>query len=216
MSRSAPSPSDGAERPARPTLGAQYPSAIVRALTVPAAFFAANWAALLLALTVVGVIPSLSAATRTTMDLATHADQPFKDTLRAGWTLLRRDWPVSLALWALFVLASGNALILAGVAAGGTRVFLVGVALPPTWLAISYLSAYVLVAATSPLIAQRGEISGAALRLIAQRPLRALLVPLAIIAVSPLWMLAPLTVAIGFSLPPFLVAKVWGPRRPHA
>ncbi len=34
--------------------------------------------------------------------------------------------------------------------------------------------------------------------------------PAAIIAVSPLWMLASLTIAIGFSLPPFLVAKVWG------
>lgn len=29
-------------------------------------------------------------------------------------------------------------------------------------------------------------------------------------AVSPLWLLAPLTIAIGFSLPPFLVAKIWG------
>jgi hypothetical protein len=64
-------------------------------------------------------------------------------------------------------------------------------------------------AAAQELTAPRGEVAGAALALMMRRPLRALLAPLAIIAVSPLWMLAPLTIAIGASLPPFLVAKVW-------
>lgn len=210
MSRSAPAPDAGAERPARAPIGAQYPSGLVRALTIPAAFLAANWAALLLVVTVVGTLPALTAATRTTTDLHTHADRAFRETLRAALALLRRDWLVSLVMWVLLVLLVGNSLILADLATGGTRVFLVGLALPPTWLVVSYLSAYVLVASEAELTAPRGEVVGAALRLMMRRPLRALLIPLAVIAVSPLWMLAPLTIAIGFSLPPFLVAKVWG------
>lgn len=65
-------------------------------------------------------------------------------------------------------------------------------------------------AAELDLCAPRGVVAGAALALLMRRPLRALLAPAAIIAVSPLWMLTPLTIAIGFSLPPFLIAKVWG------
>jgi hypothetical protein len=210
MASSAPASSEaGAERPARVPHGAQYPSALVRALTVPAAFVAANWAALLLVLTVIGTVPALISATRTTTDLDTHADRAFRETLRAGAVMLRRDWLMSLVLWALLALLVGNSVILAGLASGGTRVFLVGLALPPMWLVVSYLSAYVRTAAAQELTAPRGEVAGAALALMMRRPLRALLAPLAIIAVSPLWMLAPLTIAIGASLPPFLVAKVW-------
>lgn len=209
--RSAPAPAVGAGRPVQGPIGAQYPSALVRALTIPSAFIAANWAALLLVLTLVGLVPALSAATRTTTDLHTHADRAFRETLRSGAILLRRDWPLSLALWGLLGLLVGNALILTQFATGGTRVFLVGLALPPMWLVVSFLSAYVVIASLSDLRAPRGAVAGAALRLVLGRPLRALLIPFAVIAVSPLWMLAPLTVAIGASLPPFLVAKVWGP-----
>jgi hypothetical protein len=210
VNRSAPAPDAGAERPARAPIGGQYPSGLVRALTIPAAFIAANWAALLAILTVIGTVPALIAATRTTTDLHAHADRAFRETLRAAFVLLRRDWLMSLVLWVLLALLVGNSLILADLATGSTRVFLVGLALPPTWLAVSFLSAYVLVASEMELTAPRGEVAGAALRLMVRRPLRALLAPLAVIAVSPLWMLAPLTIAIGFSLPPFLVAKVWG------
>lgn len=209
MNRSVPDA--GAERPVRARIGAQYPSAIVRALTIPAAFFATNWAAILLILTVIGLGPALVAATRTTMDLRSHADRAFRETLCASVVLLRRDWALSLALWALLLLIAGNALILTDLATGGTRVFLVAISLPPTWLAVSALSAYVVTAAFKDLTAPRGEVAGAALTLIMHRPVRALLAPAAILAVSPLWLLAPLTIAIGFSLPPFLVARFWGP-----
>ena len=211
MNRSAPAPGTGADRPARTKIGAQYPSTIVRALTIPAAFFATNWAAILAILTIVGVVPALVAATRTTTDLHTHADRAFRETLRATMILLRRDWILSLAMWALLILIAGNALILTDLATGSTRVFLVGIALPPTWLAVAYLSAYIVTAASKDLTTPRSEIATAALTLVMRRPVRALLAPAAIIAVAPLWVLAPLTIAIGFSLPPFLIAKFWGP-----
>lgn len=210
MNRLAPAPSAGAERPVRAQVGAQYPSALVRALTTPAAFFATNWAAILAILTVVGLGPALVAATRTTTDLRSHADRAFRETLRASAVLVRRDWVLSFALWALLLLIAGNALILTDLAAGGTRVFLVGISLPPTWLAVSYLSAYVVAAAASDLGTSRGAVSRRALTLVMSRPLRALLAPVVIIGVAPLWLLAPLTIAIGFSLPPFFVARFWG------
>lgn len=210
MSYSVPAPDAGTERPARGRIGAQYPSALVRALTVPAAFFATNWAAMLAILTVIGFGPALVAATRTTTDLRSHADRAFRETLRASAALLRRDWVLSLALWALLLLIAWNALILTDLATGGTRVFLVGISLPPTWLAVSALSAYVVVAASSDLTAPRSEVARRALTLVMMRPVRTLLAPVVIIGVVPLWLLAPLTIAIGFSLPPFFVARFWG------
>ena len=90
------------------------------------------------------------------------------------------------------------------------RVFLAGLAVPPTWLVASFLSAYVVLAAGSDPAAGRREIAGRALVLMTRKPLQALLVPAVIVAVCPLWVLAPLTIAIGFSLPPFVVARFWG------
>jgi len=201
---------------ARAELGAQYPSAIVRALTIPAAFFATNWAALLAMITVAGLIPALTAATRTTVDLRAHADHAFRTTLGNTLTLLKRDWPISLGTWLLLGLIAGNATILSELAKGGTRVFLVGIAVPPTWLTISYLSAWVITAAAGDLKAPRGDVAAQSLALVVRRPVRALLVPIVILALSPLWLLAPLTIAIGFSVPPFLVAQFWGSVTPQA
>ncbi len=210
MTRSAPALRAGADRPASARIGAEYPSPLVRFLATPAAFVATNWAAILLALTVVGLIPALTAATRTTTDLRCHADRAFRETLRSGVALLRRDWIVSLAVWALLAVAAGDALILSELASGGVRVFLAGLAVPPTWLVASFLSAYVVLAAGSDPAAGRREIAGRALVLMTRKPLQALLVPAVIVAVCPLWVLAPLTIAIGFSLTPFLVARFWG------
>lgn len=88
--------------------------------------------------------------------------------------------------------------------------------MPPSWLALSGLSAYVVVAAASELTAPRREVARRALALVMTRPVRALLAPVVIIGVVPLWLLAPLTIAIGFSLPPFLVARFWERTSPGA
>lgn len=224
VSRSAPARHPGADRPApghaaplvgsprgpRPRPGAEYPSALVRFLTVPAAFFASNWAAMVLLVTVVGAVPALVASTRTTGNLSEYADRAFRETLRSGLRLLRRDGLLSLLLWGLLALAVGNVLILTRFAEGGTRVFLVGIALPPTWAVVSLLSAYVVAAARSPLDASRSQVARSALALVTGRPVRALLVPAVIAALTPLWLLAPLTIAIGFSVPPHFVHRFWG------
>lgn len=199
----------GGASPAGP-VGAEYPSSWVRFLTGPAAHFATTWAALLLSLTVVGVIPALVAATRTTTNLSEFSDRAFRETLQHGCRLLRRDGPISAVMWAVLALAAGDVLILVRLAEGGTRVFLVGLALPPLWAVISLLSAYVVVAAEAGVRESRRDLALRALALAARRPLRALCAPALIVALSPLWLLAPLTIAIGFSVPPYVLASLWG------
>jgi hypothetical protein len=183
---------------------------IVRFLTVPSAFFAANWAAMLLILTVIGVVPALAGATRVTTRVGELGDRAFTGVLRHARATWVRDLPASVALWAALALVVGDVLVLTRVADGPTQVFLVGVTAPAVWAATAWLSAYVVTAGAAEADASLGQVARRASYLLLSRPLRALVVPAAIVAVSPLWLLAPLTIAIGFSLPPFLVAKVWG------
>lgn len=217
MVSSAPASSDprplrAAQRPVR--AGAdEHPHAIVRFLALPAAFFAANWAALLMVPTVVGTVPALVATTRTTTDLSEHGDRAFRETLTASGRLLRRDGPASLVLWAVIALLAGDVAILTLLVEGGTRVLLVGMALPPLWVAISVLSAYVVAAASAGIGAGRPEVVRAAVALVLRRPGRALLAPAMIVALAPLWLLAPLTIAVGVSLPPHVLARFWAPSK---
>ena len=48
-----------------------------------------------------------------------------------------------------------------------------------------------------------------ALRLVRARPVAALAAPPLIALLSPLWLLAPLTIAIGLSVPPWVVGRLW-------
>src|SRR5699024_11446273 len=66
---------------------------MVRFLTKPAAFFAANWAAMLGILTVIGIVPALAGATRVTGDLEQYEDEAFTSTLRHVRRTLLRDGP---------------------------------------------------------------------------------------------------------------------------
>lgn len=201
----------GRSKPEGSAPGADYPSALVRALVVPAAFFATNWAAVLLLVTIVGAVPALAAATRTVTDLGTYSDRAFRETLRTGMQLVRRDWIASIALWAFLGLLTGNMLLLSNVAEGGTRVFLAGVLVPAAWVAVALLSAYVAASAALHSKESRKEVAVAALVLVIRRPFRALMAPAVVILLAPVWLLAPLTIAIGLSLPPFVLGRLWGP-----
>lgn len=207
-----PGPLRAAQRPRRAGSD-EHPHAIVRFLAMPAAFFAANWAALLMIPTVLGTVPALVATTRTTTDLPEHGDRAFRETLTASVRLLRRDGPASLVLWAVIILLAGDIAILTLLVEGGTRVLLVGMALPPLWVAVSVLSAYVVAAASQGIDAGRRDVVRAAITLALRRPGRALLAPAMIVALAPLWLLAPLTIAIGVSLPPHVLARFWTPSK---
>ncbi|HEX7349547.1 hypothetical protein [Brachybacterium sp.] len=188
------------------------PRGLVRLLAKPAAFLGANWAAMLGILTVVGIVPALAGATRVTGDLAEHRDSAFTSTLEHMRRTLRRDAPASGALLLVCLGIAMNAVVLPAMAPSA-RVFAVGAVLPVTWVLVALLSAYVVVAASD----QRGDrstIVWRALSLTARRPVTALAAPALIALLAPLWLLAPLTIACGFSVPPWVLARAWGGLRP--
>jgi hypothetical protein len=181
---------------------------LIRFLRRPAVFFAANWAALLGVLTVVGLVPALAGATRATTHPEADDDVTFTSVLAHLRATIRRDWPVSLAAWAFLAFLVGDAIILAS-ADVATRVFLAGALIPVAWAVTAWLSAYV-VSAADPAPA-RGEVVRTATWRLVRQPGRALLAPALVLLLSPVWLLAPLTIAIGFSLPPWVLGKSWGP-----
>ncbi|WP_193103622.1 hypothetical protein [Brachybacterium sp. FME24] len=181
---------------------------LVRFLTKPAAFLAVNWAAMLGILTVIGIVPSLAAATRTTADLEQYQDAAFTSTLRHLRRTLVRDAPASALLLMVLGGIGANALALPRMDSS-VRVFAVGLMLPLVWVMIALLSAYVVTAARDQ-HAERTTITVRALAMVMHRPLAALVAPALIAALSPLWLLAPLTIACGFSVPPWVVARAWG------
>lgn len=180
----------------------------MRLLVKPAAFLGANWAALLGVLTVVGIVPALAGATRVTGDLARHEDAAFTSTLRHLRRTLRRDAPASLLMLFVAVGIGANALVLPRLEPS-LRVLAVGVLLPLIWAAVAALSAYV-VAAARDRTAERTDVVIATLALLRDRPLAALAAPPLIVLLSPLWLLAPLTLAVGFSVPPWVLGRLWG------
>ena len=181
---------------------------MLRLLAKPAAFLAANWAAMLAMLSVIGIVPALAGATRTTGDLAQYEDEAFTGTLRHVRLTLLRDAPVSVMLLLVLGGIGANALVLPRMETP-TRVFLVGVMLPAVWVMIALLSAYVLAAAQDA-YAERTTVVLRALALVVRRPFTALVAPALIVVLSPLWLLAPLTIAVGFSVPPWILGRLWG------
>jgi hypothetical protein len=179
---------------------------ILRFFVKPAAFIAANWGALLGVVSVVGLFPALAGAARVLTNLPEHADEAFSQSLRHVRCTGRRDWPLSVLTWAVVLGVAFNVAFLSQ-QTSSTRVFLTGLVLPATWLLVSYLSAAMVVARDPD--RARGEVLHRAMVLIFTHPIRALLAPSLVALLVPVWALAPLTIACGFSLPPFLVTVLW-------
>ena len=183
------------------------PRGLVRWLTKPAAFLGTNWAAMLGMLTVVGIVPALAGATRVTGDLDRYEEEAFRATLRHLRRTVRRDAPASLLLLFVGVGVGANALVLPHLEAP-LRVLAVGVLLPLVWMLVATLSAYVAAAARDR-CSDRRELVLAAVVLMRSRPLAVLAAPPLIALLSPLWLLAPLTIAVGFSVPPWCLGRLW-------
>src|SRR5699024_9172620 len=207
----APAPSPAPLSRAEQGIGRRDPLAprgMVRFLTKPAAFFAANWAAMLGILTVVGIVPALAGATRVTGDLAQYEEEAFTSTLRHVRRTLQRDGPASVLLLLVLGGIGLNGLVLPRLTPD-LRVFAVGLMLPVVWGLVGVLSAYVAVAAQDA-AAARSEVMLRALALVVRRPAAALAAPALVALLSPLWLLAPLTIACGFSIPPWVLGRLWG------
>lgn len=183
---------------------------LVRFFVVPGAVIAANWAALLCAATIVGLLTGLAGAGRVLTDIGEHQDTAFRSVLRHARATLRRDLPVSIGTWILICAIILNGLYVPALSPSA-RTFMIGLLVPLIWLLIAWVSAYV--AAAQDPAASRSEVTLRATHLCTSRPLRALLAPAAIIGLSPLWLLAPITIACGLSVPPYLLATLWTRRQ---
>lgn len=179
----------------------------MRFFVKPAAFLAANWAALLGILTVAGIVPALAAATRVTGDLTRYEDSAFRSAVDHMRGTVRRDAPASLLLLLVTGGIAANGLLLPQLESS-VRVFVVGLLLPVLWVLVALLSAYVVVASRS-VEPRREEVVLGAISLAVRRPVAALIAPALIAVLSPLWLLAPLTIACGFSVPPWILGRLW-------
>ena len=189
---------------------------MLRFLRTPALFIATNWAMLLCALTVVGLVPGLIAGTHVIRNRSEYSDNAFTATLSASLVRLRRDWLVSLGVVAMATLGTLNIGLVASVPASGARVFFAGLLLPVVWLLIAGSSAYVVAAQlldervrAGGVVTPRRAVVRHAVALMVLRPARMLVIPVVAIAASPLWMLPPITVGVGLSLATYLVTRAW-------
>ncbi|MFC0672685.1 hypothetical protein [Brachybacterium hainanense] len=187
--------------------GDYRPGGWLRAFAIPGAVIASNAAALLGALSIIGLAPGLSGSARVLGSLAEHGDEAFRTVLRHLRATWLRDLPVTAGIWLVLLAVAGNILVLP-VMDPSLRTFAVGAMLPLGWVLVAFASAYVTLAA-DPEAARADLVLGAG-RLLVTRPLRALLAPAAVIALSPLWLLAPLTIACGLAVPPYLLTALWG------
>ncbi|TDE97611.1 hypothetical protein EXU48_05395 [Occultella glacieicola] len=180
-------------------------------LRYPAAMVAANWAGLLGLLSLVGVIPAFAGNARVMADLDEHADTSGRVVLTQLRRTLRRDLPVSLGWWVFVLVGVATGWLMVTAFDGGTRVFFAGLLVPTYWVVGALFGAYVRAAGTTDLDAHRSEVLAEATRLVLTSPLRALATVLVVIVTTPVWVLAPITIACGLSVPAWLIAKVWGP-----
>ncbi|MHB1008183.1 MAG: hypothetical protein ACYC1E_02865 [Propionibacteriaceae bacterium] len=184
-------------------------SRLLVALRKPAAFFASNWAALVALATIVGVGPGLAGVMRVVTDLDRYEDEPFMTPLRQLRATWRRDLPVSLLLVIVLVLGALNTYAVTRVEVG-VRVAVVGFLVPVAWAVCIFVAAYVAAASAQPLNASRHDVLGLTALLLTRRPVRSLLTPLFLIALAPVVLLPPLTVAVGLSLPAWFMGEWFG------
>lgn len=184
-------------------------SRLLHALRKPAAFFASDWAALVAVATILGVVPGLAGVMRVVTDLDRYEDEPFMTPLRQLRATWRRDLPVSLLLWVVLVLGALDTYAVTQVEVG-MRVAVVGFLVPVVWAACVFVAAYVAAASAEPLDASRHDVLGLTAVLVQRRPVRSLLTPLLLVALAPVVLLPPLTVAVGLSLPAWFMGEWFG------
>lgn len=128
-----------------------------------------------------------------------------------------RDLPVTFALWLYLVLAISTTAVLTLVFTAPERVFFAGLCVPVYWIAGALLATYVRAAAVLPPAASRREVVEATAALVAAHPGRSLATVAVVLATAPVWVLAPLTIACGVSVPAWAVNALWArPRRARA
>lgn len=154
----------------------------------------------------VGTVAALAGAMRVVTALDRYEDEPFVAPLRQVRATWRRDLPVTLLVWVVGVLGALNAYAVTHVASA-MRVLVVGFLVPVVWGVIAFVSAYVSSASALPLTATRHDVLALVARMIRDRPVRSFLTPVLLVAMAPVIVLPPFTVAAGVSLPGWVVGE---------
>lgn len=186
---------------------------LIDRLRKPSALFSSNWAGILWLLPGVAAVPALAGVTRVATDLTRYADEGFVTvtrTVRATW---RRDLPVSLLAVVSLVMGVANLWAIVNVASD-VRVLVVGFLVPVLWAVLVFLGCYTAVAGTSPVAASRVEVLAGVAALMRARPLACLTLPVIQVLVTPVVVFPPLTVAVGLSVPAWIIAE-WLRLRPE-
>ncbi len=186
---------------------------LVDRLRKPSAFFSSNWAGILFLLMGATAVPALAGVTRVVTGLNRHADEGFVTVVRTVKATWRRDLPLSLALVVVVVMGAAN--IAAAVAVeSAVRVAVVGFIVPVLWMALAFIGLYVAVAGTRPLDADRTDLLVGVAQVVRRRPVAAFLLPLVQVLVAPILIFPPTTVAVGLSVPAWIIAEWLGVRQP--
>lgn len=186
---------------------------LVDHLRKPSALFSSNWAGIVCLLPGVTSIPALAGVTRVATDLHRYADEGFVTVLRTVRATWRRDLPASLLALITVVMGAANLWAVLQVAPE-VRVPVVGFLIPVVWAVLVFLGTYTAVAGTSALTATRTELLTGVARLLRARPFPCLTLPLIQILVLPIVIFPPLTVAVGLSIPAWILAE-WLRLRPE-
>lgn len=179
---------------------------LIDRLRKPSALFSSNWAGILWLLPGATAVPALAGVTRVVTDLDRYADEGFVTvtrTVRATW---RRDLPVSLTLVVVTVMGLANLFALIN-SESAVRVLAVGFLVPVLWAALVFLGAYTAVAGTAPLEAGRVEVLSGVADQLRRRPFATLTLPVIQVLVTPIVVFPPLTVAVGLSLPAWIITE---------
>ena len=186
---------------------------LIDRLRKPSALFSSNWAGILWLLPGVTAVPALAGVTRVATDLTRYADEGFVTvtrTVRATW---RRDLPVSLLAVVGLVMGLANLWAIINVASD-VRVLVVGFLVPVMWAVLVFVGAYTAVAGTLSVGASRIEVLAAVAALMRSKPLACLTLPVIQVLVTPVVVFPPLTVAVGLSVPAWIIAE-WLRLRPE-
>lgn len=184
---------------------------LVDRLRRPSAFFSSNWAGICWLLPGVTSIPALSGVTRVVTDLDRYEDEGFVTVTRTVKATWRRDLPVSLTLVVVAVMAVANLWAILN-SASDVRVLMVGFLVPALWAALVFLGTYTAVSGTEPLEAGRVDILAGVAQLLRRRPLQCVALPALQVLVAPIVVFPPLTVAVGLSVPAWILTEWLGCR----
>lgn len=170
---------------------------------------AANVVAFACCLAVVTVVPAWAGATRVVANVdASHREAPSVVLAQVRQTWRRDGW---LSLAAVVVAGLGLVSLVSayGYLSGMVRVgMLVVLALVHLVIAV-LLASYVRSAGTLPMPATRQQVTEQAMRRIVEYPGRAVVSTLLMLVCAPVWVVAPLAVAFGLTLPIGLAHLVW-------